>query len=203
MKKLTVSLLGTAPHPRPLSILEKGAHDNELGCYGKCHARLVPRFFWFMIIMVLFPVFNSIAQPGRKLPSVPVRGLDGSIRNSSLMAQTGKPVIILFWATWCRPCLKELAAFSDRYGEWKEKTDVIIYAVSVDDSRTQAGIAPMIRSRGWEFEFLLDPNSDFKRAMGVSDIPHMFILNAKGDIIHHHSGYTEGSEELIPEMLKP
>ena len=156
-----------------------------------------------IFLMVVFTFFYCSGQSGSRLPSVAVRGLDGSLLNSSVIGQTGKPVIILFWATWCRPCIKEMTAIADLYGEWKSKTGVVIYAVSVDDSRSQPGIAPLVRSRGWAFEFFLDTNGEFKRAMGVVDVPHLFVLNGKGEIIYQKAGYTEGSEEQIPDWLKP
>jgi len=152
---------------------------------------------------MIIPVLICSSQEGKKLPSVTVRGLDGSTMNSSEMGNTGNPVIILFWATWCRPCIREMTAIADLYGEWKENTGVVIYAVSVDDSRSQPGIAPLVRSRGWAFEFFLDTNGEFKRAMGVVDVPHLFVLNGKGEIIYQKAGYTEGSEEQIPDLLEP
>jgi cytochrome c biogenesis protein CcmG, thiol:disulfide interchange protein DsbE len=156
-----------------------------------------------IFFLLLFAYNISFAQESRKLPSVNLKSTDGEYYNTSEISNLGKPVIILFWATWCRPCIKELTALADMYDEWKEKTGVVIYAVSIDDSRTQFNIRPLIKSRGWEYEFYNDPNGDFKRAMGVVDIPHLFILNAKGEVIHQRTTYVEGTEqELFNLILK-
>jgi len=146
---------------------------------------------------------NGICQvkENKKLPSVVLKSPDGGAFNTSEMGGLGKPVIIIFWATWCKPCIKELTAIADFYDEWKEKTGVVIYAVSIDDSRTQFNIRPLIKSRGWEYEFYNDPNGDFKRAMGVVDIPHLFILNAKGEIIHQRTSYVEGTEQELFDQI--
>jgi cytochrome c biogenesis protein CcmG, thiol:disulfide interchange protein DsbE len=156
-----------------------------------------------ILILLLIISVNSIcqAQEGKKLPSVVLKSIDGEDYNTSGILSLGKPVIILFWATWCRPCIKELTAIAELYGEWKEKSGVVIYAVSIDDSRTQFNIRPLIKSRGWEFEFYNDPNGDFKRAMGVVDIPHLFILNAKGEVIHQRTTYVEGTEQELFNLI--
>ena len=49
----------------------------------------------------------------------------------------------------------------------------------------------------------LDSNSDLKRAMGVSTVPHTFLLNGKNEIVWHHKGYADGDEvELLKEIKK-
>ena len=48
---------------------------------------------------------------------------------------------------------------------------------------------------------LLDPNGDFKRAMNVQNVPHVFVLDGKGKIVYNHAGYVDGGEEDIYEAL--
>ena len=55
---------------------------------------------------------------------------------------------------------------------------------------------------GWEYEVLLDPNGDFKRAMNVQNVPHVFVLDGKGKIVYNHAGYTEGGEQDIYDALQ-
>ena len=94
-----------------------------------------------------------------------------------------------------------LEAINDVYDEWVDETCVVLYAISVDDSREQHKIAPLVNSKGWEFEVLLDPNSDFKRAMNVIFTPHTFLLYGKGEVVWQASTYIEGDEEEIYEQL--
>ena len=155
-----------------------------------------------LILLLIFSIHGiCLAQENRKLPSVVLKSLEGEVFNTTEMGSLGKPVIIIFWATWCKPCIKELTAIAEFYDEWKEQTGVVIYAVSIDDSRTQFNIRPLIKSRGWEYEFYNDQNGDFKRAMGVVDIPHLFILNASGEIIHQRTSYIEGTEKELIDLI--
>jgi cytochrome c biogenesis protein CcmG, thiol:disulfide interchange protein DsbE len=155
-------------------------------------------------IIILFFAINVTAQSAgaKKIPSVTLKTLDGKTFNSSQIDNKGKPIIISFWASWCRPCIKELTAISDLYEDWQAETGVKIYAISIDDARTTNNVRPLVNARGWEYEFLLDPNQDFKRAMGVIDVPHLFILNGKGEIVYQHTSYTEGSEKELFKKLK-
>lgn len=151
-----------------------------------------------------FVFLNVQAQEtgGKKLPNVTIKTLDGKSFTTSQMSNSEKPIILSFWASWCRPCLKEMAAISDLYDDWQDETGVKLVAVSIDDARTVNNVRPLVNARGWEFEFYLDTNSDFKRAMGVNDVPHTFILNGKGEVVYQHTSYTEGSEKELFKKLK-
>jgi alkyl hydroperoxide reductase subunit AhpC len=96
----------------------------------------------------------------------------------------------------------ELSTFAELYEEWQEETGMKIYAVSIDDSRTQSKVQPLVNTSEWEYEILLDVNSEFKRAMGVNNPPHTFVVNGKGEIVWQHVGYAPGDEEGLIEAIR-
>lgn len=152
------------------------------------------------MLAVIFIYSNSIAQ--NKIPSVEVKNIGGENINTSSISNDGKPIIISFWATWCKPCVQELTAISEQYEEWQKETGVKVIAVSTDDSRNMARVQPFVNSRSWEYEIYLDPNGDFKRALNVNNIPHTFLVNGKGEIVWQHNSYTPGDEEELFELVK-
>jgi cytochrome c biogenesis protein CcmG/thiol:disulfide interchange protein DsbE len=153
-----------------------------------------------LMLAVIFIYSYSIAQ--NKIPSVEVKKIGGESFNTSTLSNDGKPMIISFWATWCKPCVQELTAISEQYEEWQKETGVKVIAVSTDDSRNLARVQPFVNSRNWEYEIYLDPNGDFKRALNVNNIPHTFLVNGKGEIVWQHNSYTPGDEEELFELVK-
>jgi cytochrome c biogenesis protein CcmG, thiol:disulfide interchange protein DsbE len=145
---------------------------------------------------------ENTEKKAQKLPVVDIKTLDGKTVSTSTLANNGKPIIVSFWATWCKPCVSEMTAISDVYEDWQKETGVKLIAVSIDDSRTSSGVKPLIEGKGWEYEFYLDANSDFKRAMNVVNIPHTFVLNGKGEIVWQHTSYSPGSEEGIISVVR-
>ena len=153
-------------------------------------------------LMFLIAGVTSFAQI-KSLPSVNVKTLEGNQFNFKNIDNNGNPIVISFWATWCKPCTKELNNIAEIYEDWQDETNVKLVAVSIDDRRSQSKVAPYVNSSGWEYEIYIDPNSDLKRAMGVSTVPHTFLLDKNKQIIWQHRGYVEGDEyELFDEILK-
>lgn len=161
----------------------------------------------FRIIILLVLISScALAQDGvfayKKLPTVKLKTVKGLPFTSDSITNNGKPVIISFWATWCKPCVRELTTIADVYDEWVSETGVKLYAISIDDSRSMTQVGPMINGKGWEYTVLLDPNSDFKRAMNVGPIPHTFLLNGQGKVVYQHTSFAEGDELNLIEMVR-
>lgn len=127
-------------------------------------------------------------------PEVNVKNVDGQPFNTKDLNNDGKPMIVTFWATWCKPCMKEHDAINDVYEDWVDETGVKLYAVSIDNSRSMSKVKPTVNGRGWEFDVICDPNSDLKRAVNVNQPPHTFILDGDGVIRWQHVGYMDGDE---------
>jgi cytochrome c biogenesis protein CcmG, thiol:disulfide interchange protein DsbE len=137
------------------------------------------------------------------MPSVRVQGLDGKWIQSTALMNPGKPLIVSFWATWCKPCIKELTAIYEKLPDWEKETGVKLVAVSIDDSRSSAKVAPFVSGRGWDFSVVLDANGDFKRALNVINVPHTFLYDGKGKLVWQHTSYAEGDElELYNKILE-
>lgn len=137
-----------------------------------------------------------------QLPSVDLKNIDGKTVNTAELSNDGKPFIISFWATWCKPCQRELKAIHEVYADWQEETGVKVIAVSIDEAQNIQKVKPLADGFGWEYEVLLDPNGDFKRALGVNMIPAVFVVDGNGNIVDQHSGYTDGSEEHLIEKVR-
>ena len=151
--------------------------------------------------LALFISFSTYSQ-SRTLPSINVGTLDGNSINIQEIENEGNPIVINFWATWCKPCKKELNNISEIYEEWQDETNVKLVAISIDDSRSMSKVGPYINASDWEYDIFLDPNGELKRAMGVSTVPHTFLLNGKKEIVWQHRGYVDGDEDKLFSEIK-
>lgn len=156
-----------------------------------------------LLLLLTFIATTQVAlSQNRSLPKVDLKTMDNTSTSTATFDNDGKPIVISFWATWCKPCIKELNTIAEEYDDWVEETGVKIIAVSIDDSRNMSKVKPKVNAEMWEYEIYCDPNRDFARAMGVSSVPHTFLLNSNRDIIWQHKGYVDGDEIELYEKIK-
>ena len=157
------------------------------------------KIFISLIICLLAGYGVALAQ----LPAVTLKTLDGGSVQSETLSNDGKPFIIDFFATWCKPCNRELSAIAEVYEDLQQETGVKIFAVSIDQAQNTNKVKPLVDQNEWEYDVLLDPNSDLLKALGGQMIPFVVVVDGKGNIVAKHSGYTDGAEnELIEEVRK-
>lgn len=160
-------------------------------------------FTTLLVFVVSFTYSQESNTPKTTpLPCIDVKTIDGKSFNTKDIQNDGKPVIICFFATWCKPCMVELKSIAEVYDDWKDETGVKIYAVSIDDSRSSSKVLPLVNGNAWDYEVLLDENQNLKRAMNVNDIPHTFVLNKNNEIVWQHASYAPGVENEYIDVVK-
>ena len=155
----------------------------------------------FVLTIALLGVCQSVMG---QLPAFTLKKMDGGeVRTDKLHElNEGKPIIVDFFATWCKPCNRELDAISEVYDEWVEETGVKLIAISIDQAHNVNKVKPLVDNHGWEYEVLLDPNSDFKNALGIVTIPYTMVIDGEGNIVYRHNGYADGAEEELIEKVR-
>jgi thiol-disulfide isomerase/thioredoxin len=144
----------------------------------------------------------SIGLLHAQLPAVTLKALNGQSVQTDTLSNNGKPFIIDFFATWCKPCNRELDAIAEVYEDWQEETGVKIFAVSIDQGQNINKVKPLVNNHGWPYEVLLDPNGDLERALGIQTIPFVLIVDGQGTIVYKHNGYTDGAEEELINKVR-
>lgn len=80
------------------------------------------------------------------------------------------------------------------YSKLTEKS-VEYIAVSIDNTKTMAKVAPYVKSKGYTFPVLIDSNSDIFKALNGDNVPYTVIFNKRGSIVEKHEGYLKGDEK--------
>lgn len=155
------------------------------------------------ILLSLALLISAVAAA--QVPSVTVENSKGEAFDTKSLLDEGTPMIVSFWSTSCKPCILELDAIYDALPDWQEEADFRVVAVATDDSRMLAKAKSFSEGRGWSEDFVLlfDKNKDFMRAMNVSVVPHVFVIDGAGKVVYSHTSYSPGSElELLKAIKK-
>ncbi|MBR6180168.1 MAG: TlpA family protein disulfide reductase [Prevotella sp.] len=154
----------------------------------------------FLLLTVAFSCMASYVSA--QLPAITIKTMEGKTIRTDTLSNEGKPFIIDFFATWCKPCNRELDAISEVYEDWQDETGVKIFAVSTDQAQNINKVKPLVDNHGWTYDVLLDTNSEFMKALGIQMIPATFVLDGNGKIVYRHVGYNEGEEQELIEKVR-
>lgn len=156
------------------------------------------------ISFIFYLIFSfSSLKAQENFPSIKLKSVSGKTIDFAELASSSKDtmVVISFWATWCVPCITELENINDQMEEKQAVRPFKFIGVAVDDSRTSQRVKPFIKGKGWTFDVLMDINSDLKRALNITDVPHVIILK-DNKIAYRHTGYIAGEEDNLFETIK-
>ena len=113
----------------------------------------------------------------------------------------GKVVLINFFATWCPPCQKELAAVqATLWPKYKENKQFEL--VVVGREHDEAELAKYNEKKGFTFLLYPDKNRAIYAAFAQSLIPRSYLIDKEGKIIHATKGYTEEEFAELMQLIE-
>ena len=117
---------------------------------------------------------------GRRAPGLPHEALAGPpVTLPRLLAGAGgRPVLVVFWASWCDPCMREAGAL-ERFARSPRGRGRI---VGVDWSDSLSGARAFIRRYAWTFPNVRDAEGTVGGAYRLTDLPTTFVLDGHGRI---------------------
>ncbi|MCB0645219.1 MAG: TlpA family protein disulfide reductase [Saprospiraceae bacterium] len=154
---------------------------------------------WALFITIFA---TSFVADDRIFPDATLKTLDGKSVSIKDELAKNKLTYVSFWATWCAPCKRELDAMAELFPGWREKYNLNVIAISVDDARGFAKVPSLVKSKGWEYVILSDMNNTLQQSLNFQSIPQTFLVDAQGNILYSHTGYSPGDEFELEELFK-
>ncbi len=152
---------------------------------------------------------------GQKIPSIPpspgthvgnlaqdftLKDLDN--RPYSLKEMRGRRVVhVVFWATWCFPCLEEVPALRATYEKYRER-GLQVLGIAVDMNQTLDGVRTAARDLKINYPILWDDGGSLLERYRVSYIPQNFLIGKDGVIRYAGTSLPADYDTLVESLLK-
>jgi cytochrome c biogenesis protein CcmG, thiol:disulfide interchange protein DsbE len=151
-------------------------------------------------LLILSATGNAIAQISSTV-NLSLDELDGSSSKLSDYLRNG-PVYMSFWALWCEPCKQELRALKAFAKEHADEPFTIL-AVNQDSPKSLAKVKAYVKSQGYPFPVILDPNTQIFQEFNGQNLPFSVLISKSGKVVSTRTGYLPGDEkEIQKEILK-
>jgi cytochrome c biogenesis protein CcmG/thiol:disulfide interchange protein DsbE len=133
---------------------------------------------------------------GRSAPGFALKEV-GSPATIDLAHYRGRPVVLNFWDTWCRPCWEEHPVLTETARIQQDRVQFVGVVFQDDESK----IVDFLKQRGWAYPTLVDDHGKTAIAYGVGGVPETFFIDRRGTIVAKFDG-PMSPEELMENMQK-
>lgn len=128
-----------------------------------------------------------------RAPALTYMGPDG---NSRSVTDSGHPVVVNFWATWCPPCRAELPDLAATAKKHEGRVDFVGVAVQSEPALAKA----MAERYGLTYPIVFgSPTTQME--WQVSALPTTFVLDKEGKVVWARAGMVDG--RTLDEVLGP
>ncbi|MFC1610933.1 PhnD/SsuA/transferrin family substrate-binding protein [Myxococcota bacterium] len=160
-----------------------------------------------MLVVTIGSADNSdlLLKVGDRAPPFAMRDLDRkvfSLRNhtGAEAAEPKKAILLAFFATWCKPCMKEIPIVKEIHRRWKGKgRDVEVIYVGLSQGAKE--LAPFAKKKKLPWRVVPDSFGLLARRYGASQLPHLFIIGPDGRIAFQHRGIAPDLKKTINSQL--
>jgi cytochrome c biogenesis protein CcmG/thiol:disulfide interchange protein DsbE len=155
-----------------------------------------------ILILVLLGLGIMIfCQEIKKAPSFRLENAEGKFIELDSLLVKG-PVLLNFWASWCKPCKEELPEFNKIKNEFSAK-GLNVILITIDKLSDFSKAKSFLKTKGYDMELLKDCDMKVLMGMGGSkgNVPYTTLIDTDKNIIFKKKGQTSYGE-LLKEVNK-
>ncbi len=139
-------------------------------------------------------------SPGRLAHEFNLKDLHGRSYALKDLLGRGRVVHVVFWATWCFPCIEEIPHLREAYEKYHER-GLEVLGVVVNISQTPEGVRSFVEDYKINYPVLFDDDGMADR-YGVTQLPQNFLIGRDGIIRHAGSSLPGDYHGLVERMLE-
>ncbi len=142
-----------------------------------------------MVKLIFLRIFLSVFMLGGVLVSAEtvapfdaeIKTMGGKVLKLSDF-KGNKPVYLKFWASWCRPCRKQMPHLQQTFEKYG--SEIAVIAVNIDMNDSEAAIKQTVEEFSLSMPMAIDKDSSWSQAFNLIATPYHILLDIDGNVVH-------------------
>jgi len=139
---------------------------------------------------------KDVLEPGQ-IPSISLTDLEG--KTYTFGPKDEKVTLVVFWATWCHPCLMEIPSLVEFHKKYASKGFRVV-SINIDDAEGQK-MAAVYQKYGINYPMLMDDGKSDAKFGGIEALPTSFLVGRDGKLVKAFVGLYP-AKVVEDEILK-
>lgn len=137
------------------------------------------RYGWLVLVLCL----NLPAHAGEpRFDDIPLSEFTTGKTVSIADLEGDKPTYIKFWATWCKPCMEQMAHFAALHQTYADRVNVVAVNININEQRPHIG--DVIEQYNLDMPVWLDDDGQLAQALGLVGTPYTVLINTAGNVVY-------------------
>lgn len=140
----------------------------------------------------------DITKVGQAVPDFSFKTIDG--KSFQMSELKGKTVLLVFFATWCAPCMKELPLVEKEI--WQKYKSKKFMVIGLGRNHSMQEIQKFNKKKGFSFPLAPDPMHEIYGKFFKQYIPRNVLISKEGKIIYQKQGYRDEDAKKLIELIE-
>ncbi len=152
-----------------------------------------------VVVLAALGVPSSAARAEQGSLTFPLE-LEDPLAGRPIRIEAERAVHLVFFATWCPPCLEELPRLGDLEERWRDRGyRLVLIAVPTRQSRER--VAQLVEHRRPPGRVVFDADGAVSAACEITDLPTHLVVDGSGRIVHRAPALDADVESALAGLL--
>lgn len=152
------------------------------------------------LILVLISI--SVFSQQSTFAPVELVKMDGTKIKASEINLGTDPVLLIFWKSSDERCCCHIDDINNIHNEALAENSFKLIGICCDATGTFDHVKPTVDGRCWEMDVYIDRTGEFRRSMGVSQVPFTVLFNQQQQVVCKYDGYCTSVDDLLCDKLQ-
>lgn len=153
-----------------------------------------------LALAIAAPAHAQLPNNRSLAPRFEIESLAGERLTLEALRHRG-PVLLDFWATWCKPCLAAIPELQAMHQSLAAR-GVTVIGISVDGPRNFAKVRPFVRRLGISYPVAIDEDGSLQQKFQIRAMPTTVLIDTTGAIVHVGQGFRPGEGEHLKRRIE-